>query len=115
MGMSIFHVCDRNYEFHQRFSDAADLMVSLATQGQGQFQAMSMSGHDGHFQEDIYKRMEFLSYAIHSGQAVVNHPAMDASLTTAVLTMDVVSTMNDQLAVASKWTEITVNSINGKC
>ena len=90
----------RNYEHHQRFSDAADLMVSIATQDPSDPDSSDDSMSDSS-DLDIYRRMEYLSYAIHSGNVAVTHPSEDYSTTTAVLTFDLVATMNDQLAVAS--------------
>lgn len=96
----------KNYEHHQRFSDAADLMVSLATdQPASAGEYGSDDGNDSNSAEgaDIYQRLEFLAYAIHSGSVAVSNPSHDCSTTTAVLTIELVDTMSDQLTVASKF------------
>lgn len=83
-------------------------MVSLATDngptGDDAASDDGMGRDQGSQQEtaDIYQRMEYLSYAIHSGSVAVANPVHDCSTSTAVLTIELVDTMVDQLTVASK-------------
>ena len=111
----------RNYEYHHRYTDAADLMVSLATSSadestrttgvlQNQAIPSLATVADVISTVDVYKRMEYFTYAVNSGTSAVNNPTLDASTVSSILTVDNVMNIEDQLTVASEDEHIYVTS-----
>lgn len=84
----------KNYEYHGRFSDAADLMISLAT-------TASDSADQGDL-PNISERVQYLTYAVRSGTNAVTMTGQDTSSISSNFTVDHVTNMQDQLTVASK-------------
>ena len=50
----------------------------------------------------MYRRVEYLSHAVHSGITAVSSPQQDRSFVSAVLSYDNVQSVHDLLTVASK-------------
>lgn len=96
----------RNYEYHHRYSDAADLMVTLATAPSTSPTDAAADGNaaanNSTFNLDIARRIEYFTYAVNSGRSAVNNPHNDASSISTVLSMENLLNIEDQLTVASK-------------
>ena len=94
------YILYRNYEYHHRYSDAADLMIALATDTS----TTTTGATPPCTSLTIYKRVEYLNHSVHSGITAMSNPGADQSFISPVLTMDNVQSVHDLLLVASKCT-----------